>query len=498
MISQRSIDNNIGQGIASYVDYVNNLRLSDLMKNIELILTNETDSLANVASRKAQALSNIELASREINNLINTNRGGNTGIHGYIAEFAETGIRNARNEFEGLCKSVQILNNNGPADILLQGEEIQMKFFSNLSAEIKQASNYQQMKMMFPKDHMEIYQKIMNGERIIEFNGEKLSSKKITNIKTLIEEECKRRGCPFEKWAEPSVNSYGDVQKAAIDRTLSNETNNISKQAGVQEDNIKNDAMEDRISAQQASQASFGEATKMAGVGATVQGGLNLGIYIYKKHKSGKEIWEFSTEDWKESGIELVKGVTKGGISGYSIYGLTNVCHLSAPSAGAITTGTFGLINAVIQLRTGKVDDDGFVELVTMNTIEATGAAIGAAVGSAVIPVPVVGALIGSIIASTSLSLGKNVFNKHEKNLLEKYKNRVYNFIQELDIKNKMEIETLMNKYRKLGEIQEYSFDVNININLQFNHSIELAKLVGVSERKILHSESEIDNYFLS
>ena len=171
MISEQTIDNNVEQGIASYVDYLNNIRLTDLMNTLESILTSETDKLSDLATKSANALSNLDWAKTEIDNLININRGGNTGVHGFISEFAETGIRNARDVYQGLQKSVVLLNDNGPADILLQGKEVQMKFFANILEEIKQAANYDKMSMLFPKDHVEIIEKIMGGAKSVEFNG---------------------------------------------------------------------------------------------------------------------------------------------------------------------------------------------------------------------------------------------------------------------------------------------------------------------------------------
>lgn len=38
MISEQTIDNNVEQGIASYVDYLNNYRLTDLMNTLEQFL----------------------------------------------------------------------------------------------------------------------------------------------------------------------------------------------------------------------------------------------------------------------------------------------------------------------------------------------------------------------------------------------------------------------------------------------------------------------------
>lgn len=230
MISEQTIDNNVEQGIASYVDYLNNIRLTDLMNTLESILTSETDKLSDLATKSANALSNLDWAKAEIDNLININRGGDTGIHGFISEFAETGIRNARDVYQGLQKSVVLLNDNGPADILLQGKEVQMKFYANILEEIKQASNYDKMSMIFPKDHVEVIEQIMDGAKSVEFNGNVLSNSQINNIRKAIEDESALRGVSYDEWLESSVLKYKDVQKGTIDQTLSGEVNDINKQ----------------------------------------------------------------------------------------------------------------------------------------------------------------------------------------------------------------------------------------------------------------------------
>lgn len=498
MLNEQTIDNNVEQGIASYIDYVNSIRLTDLIDSVESILTGETDQLSDLATKSSNALANLDWAKTEINNLIDINRGGETGLHGFISEFAETGIRNAKDVFQGLQKSVTLLNDNGSADILLQGKEVQMKFYANILEEVKQASNYENMNLMFPKDHVQVIEKIMGGAKSVEYNGNTLSNSQINSIKKVIEDESAIRGVSYDKWLESSVNKYSDIQKETIGKTLNREVKDINIKTAKQKLDIENEANANRLKAQREAQPNFGEAAKVAGIGAAVQGVLNLGIFVYRKHKGGKEIWDFNIEDWKECGVSTARGTIKGGISGYAIYGLTNVCHLAAPSAGAISAGIFGLSNAAIKYRTGDVDTDGFIDLVTLNAIDATGAAIGAAIGQTIIPIPVVGALIGSIVATTALSLGKNVLNKHEIEVINLYQERVDTFIDKLDKENQLILDTLLNKYHKLGELQQYSFDFNINVQLRFISSTILAKSVGVPEKNILKNEDEIDKYFLS
>jgi hypothetical protein len=498
MVNKQYIDNNVEQGIAAYIDYLNNIRLKDLMDAIELILVTETEKLSDLSTRSANALANLDWAKIEINNLVEINRGGDDGIHGFIAEFAETGIRNAKDVFQGLQKSVILLNNNSPADLLLQGKEVQMKFYNNILDEIKQSSYYRDMIMIFPKDHVEVIDKIMNGAKTVKYNGNVLSNTQINNIKKLIEDESALRGVSYDKWLEPSVLKYKDVQKNVIDKTLSLEEQKIKKQVKIQKTEIKKEADKDRLIAEQKAHPSFQEASKVAGIGAAVQGGVNLGIFIYKKHKDGKEVWDFDIEDWKQCGISIGEGAIKGGVSGYAIYGLTNVCGLSAPSAGAITSGFFGLSNAVIKFRKGEVDVDGFIELVTLNAVDSTGAAIGAAIGQAVIPIPVVGSLIGSIVVTTSLNLGKDILNKREIEAINFYREKVNKYIESLDEEYRVILDKFLDEFKKLGELQEFSFDLNNNIQLRFVSSINLAKSLGVPEKKILKNTEEIDKYFLS
>ena len=62
MISEQIIDNNVEQGIASYVDYLNTIPLTDLMNTLESILINETDKLSDLAIKSANALINLDWA----------------------------------------------------------------------------------------------------------------------------------------------------------------------------------------------------------------------------------------------------------------------------------------------------------------------------------------------------------------------------------------------------------------------------------------------------
>lgn len=63
--------------------------------------------------------------------IIEHNRGGFKGMHGFIAEVAECGVTNARRVVEGKAPNCIWINDNGPTDIVCDGVNIQQKFVAN-------------------------------------------------------------------------------------------------------------------------------------------------------------------------------------------------------------------------------------------------------------------------------------------------------------------------------------------------------------------------------
>ena len=205
---KHAIDNNVAQGIAAYIDYLNQLRVSTLMDTLRQILNNETGQLKDLAERQANALRNLDLANQNVMNIVNSGRGGENGMHGFIAEFAQTGIANARRAFEGLEKSTITLNDNGPADLLINGKPVQVKFYANLMNELKTSAEYRSMDMMFSKDHMDIFRAVMHGDKEVFLNGQPLTSNQVQKIKQLIEEESNIRGLSWDKWMRRRFRMY--------------------------------------------------------------------------------------------------------------------------------------------------------------------------------------------------------------------------------------------------------------------------------------------------
>ena len=480
------------QGIGAYVNCLNNLRIQDLQIAMKMI----EDEARHVILNKDNASKILNYARDNIEDVILKNRGGEYGGHGFIAEFAEAGIVNARRAFEGLNPIVKVLNDNGPADLLIGRNTIQMKFYNNLRDELAQSFHYSaKMKMMFPKDHVLVYEKIMAGAKEVEFNGKKLSIKQITDIRQMINDITESKGLTsYKSWMKSSVLNYDDAQRNSINKVLDLEKIKIDKKVKVK----RRELAKKKILAKKNSLPNLREANKIAKNTFLLQGGLALMSSVYGKYKEGKIIFEFEQSDWLDCGLETVEGAVKGCISGYAIYGLTNVFKMSAPNASAFVTASYGMVDIITKLRTNEITEDEFINFITINTLDTTLATIGSCVGQTLIPVPVLGAVVGSIATSIIWEIGKGILSDREQELIQNYRENLDNHIKNLDDKYKIIFNDIMDKYHKLGRLQDYSFDLSINTRLRFEYSIELAEYIGVSDDEILHDLSEIDSYFLS
>lgn len=218
---------------------------------------------------------------------------------------------------------------------------------------------------------------------------------------------------------------------------------------------------------------------------------------VYGKYKEGKSIFEFEQSDWLDCGLDTAEGVVKGAISGYSIYGLTNVFGISAPNASALVMATYGMIDIILKYRSTEITQDEFMNLLTLNVMDASFATIGACIGQIMIPIPVLGSVVGSISTSIIWEIGKGILNEREQRIIQDYKENLNSYIKTIDENYLVIYNEIIEKYKKLGEIQAYSFDLSINTKLRFEYSIEMAESLEIEDNKILHDLSEIDNYFL-
>ena len=117
MNTEKVVKSTQEQAVAAWIGLINQMRIDDLIENL-----NRQDQ--NLDS----AMESMNWALGKIEDLVVANRGGNKGVHGFIAEVAECGLENAQSLVHGDKPAMEWVNDNGPADLLRDGVEIQVKF----------------------------------------------------------------------------------------------------------------------------------------------------------------------------------------------------------------------------------------------------------------------------------------------------------------------------------------------------------------------------------
>lgn len=302
----------------------------------------------------------------------------------------------------------------------------------------------------------------------------------------------------FAKGLHQQETNYKDVQLGKIQDTIDNYRTSISNDNKQIIDDINSRVEKDNIIAIDGHQPNLGEAAKVAAIGAAVSAGMTLAINIYKKNKQGIKISDFTVEDWQEIGLDTGKKAVKGGITGGAVYGLTNLTNMSAPVASGLVSATFGMSSLLKDYRRGEMTFNELIENSEILCMDTGVVTLGSMIGQAIIPVPVVGAVVGSIVSNIIYDLAKDIFEEKELELLNEYHNRYKEQISELENEIHDYVKGILNKYQKLGGILNMAFDTDINYEIRFLYSQQLALELGVDPVEVLMTERDINDYFLN
>ncbi|MCM1263559.1 MAG: hypothetical protein NC313_12670 [Butyrivibrio sp.] len=465
------------QGIAAWIDYLNQLRLSELL-----------EKLASQDMNLEKALSELQKMKVNIAALIESNRGGEKGIHGYIAEAAEVGIENARNLIKGLDAVCEWVNDNGPTDIIRNGTEIQQKFvqagghfgLEKIKEHLEKYPDYIKTggKYQIPKD---FYDKL---QRLLALSQEEAAKESESTYKlwkwvhTFFEEN---EITPDD--LEPAVLDYSAVQIGKIDETVNQE-----------EDNIKAEDENRRKEAYDASKPTLKQGVKAAMASSAVEGGTAFCLGIAKKLKQGKHLANFTSDDWKEVGIDTAKGSVQGGIRGGTIYIMTNFTATPAAVANALVTASFGIVAQAHQFQQGNITTEDFIINSEVLCLDVSVSAVASMLGQAVIPVPILGAVIGNMTGMFMYQIAKDHLSANEQALIDNYRENFTSLNKMLDEQYQKLIEQLEKELAKYASLLELAFDVDVN--KAFEGSIALADYVGVPPGKVLRTQEDIDDFF--
>lgn len=103
MKAEKVLKSSQEQAVAAWIGLINQMRIDDLIENL-----NRQDQ--NLDS----AMESMNWALGKIEDLVVANRGGNKGVHGFIAEVAECGLENAQSLVHGDKPVMEWVNDNGP------------------------------------------------------------------------------------------------------------------------------------------------------------------------------------------------------------------------------------------------------------------------------------------------------------------------------------------------------------------------------------------------
>ena len=464
------------QAVASWIGYLNQLRVEELIAK----LTQQDTNLANALA----LLSEFKL---DIDALINSNRGGEKGIHGFIAENTQVSIDNARKLIEGLKTESILIDNNGSVDLFKNGIPIQQKFVqANLSLNaikehlekypdfIKSGGKYQ-----IPKD---FYAALQKYATMPDDQGNKLVGAERT-LYVAVQKFTKESSIDIHD-IEPSIVNYSDVQKGKIYETID-----------IEKENLNDTDKKRREQFHEESKPALKEGLKTTTTSAAIEGGMRFCLSTAKKLKSGKKFSEFTEQDWKDIGIDTAKGTGIGAVRGASLYILTNFTATPAAVASALVTATFGMTTQAQLLRHGIITPEDFIENSEIVCLDITVSAIASLMGQVAIPIPILGTVIGNAVGTFMYGIAKDNLSEQEQTLIFTFNKSIQEQNEQLDSQSKALIKLLEQEFAKFTSITELAFDLNVNI--AFTGSVTLAQYVGIPDKKILKNKANIDAYFL-
>lgn len=470
------------QAVASWITYLNQIRLDELIAKLDRQDINFEEALAEL---------------EEIKNFIGDPShilGSQLTKHGEIAEHMQVNFENARRLIRGLDRnhSFDGVGRTAPEDYIRDGQEVQSKFYNGLYNTffyhhglkehletypdfVKNGGSYD-----IPKDQYEKMVKILD---MYENDRSKLSTSDYYLAKK-IDEYLKKTGLELGKDINPAVAEYDEVQQGAADKTIPKE-----------EKNIREEDMKQRKKAYEDSKPTLKEGIKATGVSAAVEGGVAFCMSVAKKRKE-KKFSDFTIEDWKEVGIDTGGGTVKGGIRGGTIYIMTNFTATPANVASAYVTAAFGVAAQVKALEEGRVSEEDFFINCETVCLDVTISAIASAAGQCLIPIPILGAVIGNIAGEFVYELCRKQCTARSQKIIDSYNAEIQQLKQQLEIKLLQVTIEIQKSLKRFINLEHFAFDEDVNN--AFAGSINLALEVGVQDKKIIKNMDDINNYFLN
>lgn len=468
------------QAVAAWIDYLNIIRFNRIVQQL---------------ARQDMNLDNALLELQRLRLFISAPEhilGSMAAKHGEIAEHTQVRFSNAEALIQGgvSTHSFDGVKRLAPEDYLRYGRMVQSKFYHGIKGTFNAIDAHLKAYPFFideggsydiPKDQ---YAQLLNIIHRGDTARSSLVRTEETLYKAMKEWEVKNH-VRFEDVVHPSVVNYQDVQLNTIDDTIKAEQAYI-----VDSDHRKRDEI------RQNNAPNAEEAIHVAAISAAIEGGVSFAIKVYEKISSGKQLSDFTAEDWKDVGLDTAKGTVKGAVRGGAVYMLSNHVSTPAPVASALVTATFGVCALAVKLKEGQISQSEFLESSQVVCMDASISAVYSLLGSVLIPIPVLGAIIGNATGMFMYNIALSYLDTTEQQLIHEYTQQISTYDKEIDGEYRDFLSELDEKWNHFSTIIELCLDEDVNT--RFSASIDLARYAGVDENQILKSHDEGRAFFLT
>ena len=416
--------------------------------------------------------------------------GSTSTKHGEIAEQVHVGLRRATDvvhsreptaTFEGVPRT-------SPIDYVDGGVEIQSKYYNGLRNTLDGVASHARKynafaagegKYHIPRDQFAQLRELTETGTV-----DGLSPRRIEQLKGQIESLQQGTGRPIEELVHSGEASYSEVQQGAVHKTVE-----------VQEQRLKKTDEDLRGQARDAQGPSLAGSVEAAAVGAAAGAGVTLASTLWSKYREGKNPFRegFSTEDWRDVGLDTAKGAGTGALAGSSVYWVTNSTRLAAPFAGSLVSGLMGIGALLKEHQRGNINDEEFADLSMIAAADAAAVGIAAVAGQALIPVPALGAFVGSVAGKIVASAVKNSLGETESELIERLLEIETAAVERLDDASRTLVVELDAYFGRLEDLGRIAFDEGVNTELRMAAGVRFAEAVNVPGDLIIRSQDDLD-----
>lgn len=411
--------------------------------------------------------------------------------HGEIAEQVEVGVRNARALLAGAPPpgSFEGVGRTAATDYLIDGVPVQSKFINGVNRTLDHVLDHLGKHEGFaegrayyhvPKDQYATIEKALRGERV-EGLADRTVQKIAEKVARIREASAGRE---VGDVIRPGVSDYAEVQQGRVVQTLDGH-----------EDALRDQAREARANIRAEHEVGLGDAAAAVGAGALVGAALRSGVGLWTKVKERGGLSKLTADDWKELGLEAGKGGLQGGISAGALFTLTHATDLAAPFAGSVVSAAMGIKALHERRKKGEIDDEELIELSEVVAAEAAIVALATFAGQALIPIPALGAVVGALSGRVVTGLARGALERSDDALARALEERFAARMAELDAQHAELLAELVGRFDALGELTDAAFDLDRNVALRLQASVELAQRHGVPDALVLRTTDDLDAF---